>query len=124
MTETPKHVAWFDKPDFPIEGSPTTDQKDRLEDWLSQIKIVCRTYGILLDTDDGETRLIDLETGKIIGMGLTYLMVQRRGHTRISAYDVTDSILDGTWPVDTPAGTADQRQAGHVWPQRPTSERP
>jgi hypothetical protein len=46
-----------------VEGDPTTDQKDRLEDWLAQLKIICRIYGVLLHTEDGETRLIDLESG-------------------------------------------------------------
>lgn len=109
----------MDKPEFGVEGNPDSDQKNRLEDFLSELKIVCRTYGILLDTEDGDTRLVDMTTGRIIGMGLTYLVAQRGGRTRITAYDVTDSILDGTWPVDTPQGSVDQRVAGTVWPSHP-----
>lgn len=111
-------------PDFPIEGAPCDEQKMRLEDWLTQLTIICRAYGILLDTEDGETRIVDLHTQRIIGMGLTYHQVLRADREYISHYLATDSILDGVWPVDTPDGVTDQRNLGSPWPRRPADERP
>jgi hypothetical protein len=43
---------------------------------------------------------------------------------RITGYDVTDSILDGTWPVDIAGGVVEQRTQGPIWPVRDSSERP
>ena len=98
----------------PLEGRPTDGQKERLEDWLSELKLICHKYGFLLDTQDGDTRVIDLDRQTVVGMGLFYLV----NGEMITAYEVESSILDGTWPVDTPSGPREQRFVGRVWPHR------
>lgn len=104
---------------YRLEGEPTDEQKHRLEDWLSELKIICRRYRILLDTEDTDTRLIDLERQTVIGIGVTYLTADRGGRRRITGYDVSDSILDGVWPIDTDEGVEQQRHGGRVWPTHP-----
>lgn len=103
-----------------VEGNPTDEQKHRLEDWLTELMIICRKHRIvLMDTgpDCEGVQLVDIDARSVIGIGLTHLSRERGGRVRLTGYDCTDSILDGTWPVDTPDGPADQREAGHVWPQ-------
>ncbi len=109
---------------YPLEGRPSDEQKHRLEDWLTELKIICRRYRILLDTDSGETALIDLERMHTIGIGVTSLIEDVPGSNRITSYDCTGSILDGVWLVDTPAGHQEQRTVAPVWPHHPTRETP
>ncbi len=94
-----------------LEGEPDDGQTERLENWLTELKMICRQYGILLNTDDGETVIIDLYSATVIGIGLTYLLDE--SGTRITAYDCDGSILDGAWLIDTPEGSREQR---HVHP--------
>lgn len=105
----------------PLEGSPSDDQKQRLEDWLVELKLVCRSYGLLLDTEEGETHIIDLARDRTIGIGLTYLL---DAQGRITGFDCTGSILDGVWLVDGPRGPVEQRELGTVWPRRAVEEKP
>lgn len=104
-----------------LEGAPTDEQKERLDNWLSELKIICRQYGLLLDTDDGDTRIVDLYAHTIIGVGLTYLTTGN-SHDTITAYDCSGSILDGSWLIDTRAGPIEQRLLGPVFPHRPHHE--
>lgn len=104
-----------------LEGLPSDTQKRRLEDWLTELKIICRRYRILLEAEDGEVRLIDLDRRTTIGLGLTYQTAERAGREWITACDATGSILDGVWLIDTPNGPEEQLRAGHVWPA-PTQE--
>ncbi len=83
--------------------------------------MICRSYQLLLDTDDGETHIVDLLNGNTIGIGLTYLIDE---DNRITGYDCTGSILDGVWLVDSPQGLTEQRELGSMWPRRPIDERP
>lgn len=99
----------------PLESRPTDDQKHRLEDWLSELKAICRKYGLILDTEDGELRIIDVRRGTTIGIGLAWLAEG----PKITAYDCAGSILDGVWLVDTDDGPVEQRALGMVWPGRP-----
>lgn len=95
-----------------LESRPTQEQKDRLDAWLTEIKRVCAAHRLLVDTEDGETLIIDMDADTVVGFGLTYLT--RRRLTRdgeqevITAYDCTGSILDGVWLVDTPDGPREQ----------------
>lgn len=100
---------------YPLEGEPCDEQKSRLEDWLTELKIICRRYQLMLDTDDGETRILDLTRGTTIGFGITYLL---EDSGQITGFDCAGSILDGVWLIDTVAGPREQRAAGRVWPQR------
>lgn len=108
----------------PLEGAPTDEQKHRLEDWLTELKIICRKYRILLDTADDWVHLVDMDRDTTIGIGVTYLTAERAGRQRITAYDCTGSILDGVWLIDTPEGPQEQKQAGRVWPAHPSKESP
>lgn len=109
---------------LPLEGKPTDEQKQRLEDWLTELKIICRRYRILLDTDDDWVHIVDMDAATTIGIGLTYLSATRDGRERITHYDCTGSILDGVWLVDTPTGPAEQRHVASVWPRHLTRETP
>lgn len=108
-----------------LEGAPSDAQKRRLEDYLAELKIICRQYRFLLDTDDADVRIIDLDRNTIVGIGLTYLLSERGGRARITGYDISDSILDGVWPVDGPPGTSgpvEQRTVQPVWPRHPSED--
>jgi hypothetical protein len=109
---------------LPLEGRPTDEQKLRLENWLTELKIICRRYRILLDTDDDWVHIVDMDARTTIGIGLTCLSATRDGRERITAYDCTGSILDGVWLVDTIDGPAEQRTVAPVWPRHPTRETP
>lgn len=100
----------------PLEPAPTDEQKSRLEDWLTELKIICARYRLVLDTEDGETRLIDIERGTTIGIGVTYLVEQRGDRQLITSYDCTGSILDGVWLVEGATGPDEQRHLGRVFP--------
>jgi hypothetical protein len=108
----------------PLEGNPSDDQKRRLEDWLTELKIICRRYRILLNTDEDWVHLVDMDRDTTIGIGITYLTAERGGRERITGFDCTGSILDGVWLVDTPQGPKEQRAAGRVWPEHPSKETP
>lgn len=111
----------------PLEGHPTDAQKSRLEDWLTELKIICARYRLILDTDDeegGETRVIDVERGTTIGIGVHYLIGTKNGRRVITAYDCNGSILDGVWLVDTDTGMREQRSVGRVYPAPDTLKDP
>lgn len=103
--------------DAPLEKVPTDDQKERLEDWLQELKLICAKYQMLPDTDSGEVRIIDLKTGHVIGFGLCHLRDRERPEW-IRALDLDGSILDGVWLVDTGDGEREQRDVMNVWPTR------
>lgn len=107
---------------IPLESAPTDDQKHRLQDWLTELNIICRRYRLVLDTDDGETRLIDIDTATTIGIGVSYQLDERNGRTVVASYDCTGSILDGVWLIDSPEGVREQRDLGPVFPAPHTSE--
>lgn len=109
---------------YPLESEPTDEQKHRLEDWLTELKIICRRHRILLDTEDDWVHLIDMDREKTIGIGLTYLSAERGGRPQITAYDCTGSILDGVWLVESPEGLREQRALGSVWPHHPSKDIP
>lgn len=107
---------------FPLESEPSDEQKHRLRDWLTELKIICARYRVVLDTDDFETRIIDIDRDTTIGIGVSYLTETRNGSRVITAYDCCGSILDGVWIVDTADGGSDeQRHVGRVHPA-PRSE--
>jgi hypothetical protein len=108
---------------YPLEGQPSDEQKRRLEDWLTELKIISRKYRILLDTEQVEEGcLIDLDARTIIGIGITYFVTD--DHKSITGYDATGSILDGVWLIDTPDGPREQRDAGRVWPRHESKDTP
>jgi hypothetical protein len=99
-----------------LEDQPSSEQKQRLEDWLSELRLICRKYGMLIDVDDScETRIVDLRTDTVVGIGLVYLL----DGDRITAMDCAGSILDGAWLVTSPDGLKEQRLLGTSWPKRP-----
>lgn len=106
---------------FALEGNPSDEQKSRLEDWLVELKFICRNYQLLLDTDEGDVRIVDLLSNTTIGIGLTSLL---NDDGLITDYDCTGSILDGVWLVEGPAGLVEQRSIAPVWTRRPVEEQP
>lgn len=100
-----------------LEGAPTDDQKERLEDFLTELTLLVRKYRIvLLDVDSG-VEIHDLNSEHLIGLGLS-CWTAPGDRRRVREYTPVDSILDGVWPVDTPTGHTEQRHVGNVFPLR------
>jgi hypothetical protein len=98
-----------------MEGHPSDEQKNRLEDWLTELMLISRKYRIVATCESGDIRLIDVNTDTVIELGILPLLDT---DGRVTAMDCTGSILDGVWLVDTPTGAAEQRSVGPVWPHR------
>lgn len=107
---------------FPLENEPSDDQKLRLRDWLTELKIICARYRVVLDTEDYETRVIDIDRDTTIGIGVTYLTERKNGRNVITAYDCTGSILDGVWLISSDGHTQEQRHVGRVHPAPRTKD--
>jgi hypothetical protein len=101
--------------EYVLETQPGDRQKERLEDFLTELKIVSRQHGVLLVPWAGEIAVYDLLAKTIIGVGFSYV-VDVFDHGQITGYDCTDSILDGAWPVGTDGAT--QHELGTTWPLR------
>jgi hypothetical protein len=97
-----------------VESSPTNEQKERLEDFLSELALITRKYRIYLQSCHESLLLIDAERDTVLGVDLTLWLKQGL----FVGYDVEDSILDGIWMIDTPEGPQEQRVVGTVWPRR------
>lgn len=93
---------------YPLERHPTEAQKTRLGAWLDDLLLISRKHGIYVITDDGEVRIIDIETGHTIGLDLAYLLDGGRP-PRLSSLDCDGCILDGVWLIDTEHGPVEQR---------------
>ncbi len=98
-----------------LETAPDDDQKERLEDFITELKIASRARGYLLVQWAGELAVLDLAKHTIVGVGFSYVL---DGNGRITGYDCTDSILDGAWHVATPDGPRTQHDLGRTWPAR------
>lgn len=92
-----------------VEGVPTDDQKDRLEDFLAELRFITGKYQILLVDSDDSVQIRDVTTGHLIGLGLVRLA---------GAYLPVDSILDGAWMVDSVNGPVEQHRVMNVYPRR------
>lgn len=103
--------------DFTLEGAPGDDQKERLEDFLSELMLLTRKYRILLADEHETLQILDMPTGNLIGLGLVNWTAPS-DDLRVLAYEPADSILDGTWLVDTPDGPVEQGTVGNVFPMR------
>lgn len=92
----------------PLEGRPSVDQRERLEDFLDELTLICRRYNLLLDGYvEGETiQVLDLDSGNVVGLNLLYTVQERTG--KVVAYDCEHSILDGVWLVDAEDGPVEQ----------------
>lgn len=91
-----------------LEGAPDDDQRRRLEDFLSELKLIARIHGIALEDVEESVRIVDITTGHTIGIGLSCFTAV--GNPRnVITYTAVDSILDGAWPVDTDSGPVEQR---------------
>jgi hypothetical protein len=58
---------------YKLEGTPTDDQKERLEDWLQEMKLICRKYSLALTSEDEEVVVLDLASGNVVGIGIVPL---------------------------------------------------
>lgn len=101
-----------------LEGAPTDDQKDRLENFLSELMFSVRRWGICFLDPDEVLQFVDMSTGNTVGIGLT-MFTAPGDDTRITGYLPADSILDGAWLVDGPDGPVEQRLVQNVFPLRP-----
>lgn len=106
----------------PLESSPTQEQRLRLEDWLTELLIICRRYDIMVDTLGPQVAIIDLLAGTTIGVELQFLL---GGAGKVSSCEVVDSILDGVWLIDVDGAQVEQRSVGSIYPSRegPISDR-
>lgn len=100
-----------------LEGHPSDDQKERLEDFLTELMCITRKYGILLMDGEETVELLDLQSGTYLGIGLAFFTAPRDA-ARIVGYVPSDSILDGTWLVDGVDGPIEQRLVQNVFPVR------
>lgn len=102
-----------------LEGAPTDEQKERLEEFLAELMLVSRRYGILLQDEHETVQFLDLRgEGRLIGVGLQFDTDTGTPDGRVTDYFAADSILDGVWLVDTDDGPVEQHRVGPVFPQR------
>ncbi len=98
-------------------GVPTDGQKDRLEDFLTELMLLTRKYRILLCDLSETLEILDMPTGDVIGLGLAHFIAPD-DETVVRGYVPVDSILDGAWPVEGPEGPVEQRAIQNVYPLR------
>lgn len=104
--------------DLEVEGRPTDGQKERLRDFLTELKLLTRRYKILLIDQDESVQLLDLSVGgHLVGVGIVAFTVPG-DDARIIDYEAADSINDGAWLVDTADGPMEQRAVMNVFPAR------
>lgn len=105
--------------DVRLEDAPVDDQMDRLEDLLTELKILTSRYKIaLINTPDG-LMFLDLVTQRVIGIDLVAHTKAAGDAQLIDRYDCQDSILDGVWLVRGPDGDlVEQRTLRNPWPSR------
>lgn len=101
--------------DVAPEPNPSADQRRRLDDWCTELLIICRRYRIHMDDSSGDVRIIDTDRDTLIGLGL-FAVTTEKGE--IGAYMPVDSILDGVWLVDTADGPVEQRDVTNMLPER------
>ncbi len=101
--------------DYTVEGAPDDDQKERLEDFLFELMLVCKRHGVHLIDADAAVELIDSGRGTIIGLGL---FADVDAEDCLKRYLPHHSILDGVWPVDSPDGVTEQRFVQNTYPRR------
>ena len=104
-----------------VEGHPDDDQKNRLEDFLSELMLLVRRYRILPLDPDAELRLLDMVSGNLIGLGLVVFTAPGNDHL-VTGLLPADSILDGDWLMDGPTGAVEQRHVQNVFPLRDRDE--
>ncbi len=82
---------------FELELRPDEDQRERLRDFLSELMLISRKYGILIETHHrGEQpMLVDLHTDTVVGIDLAY----RVHGDFVRSYECDMAIYDGVWPV-------------------------
>ncbi len=103
--------------DLHLEGAPTDDQKERLEDYLTELTLLARKYRMMLLDPDHAVEIHDLDSGRVVGLGIA-VFTQHTNPRKVGSYVPVDSILDGVWPVDTPYGIADQWTVQNIFPLR------
>lgn len=97
-----------------LEITPTDDQKQRLDLWLRDLLSICRRYRLALHTEDDDMRIIDLDRGTTIGLGVTYMLeTTTDGSDVVTSYICTDSIHDGIWLVAHDGDLVEQRHVDH-----------
>lgn len=109
--------------DVRLEDAPVDDQMERLEDLLTELKLLTSRYKIaLINTPDG-LMFLDLATQRVIGIDLV-AHTKAAGDARlIDRYDCQDSILDGVWLVRGPNDEmVEQRTMRTPWPRRDLRE--
>ena len=104
---------WAFTSELNLEGRPTGQQQERVEDFLTELRHLSARYGLLIDSYvEAEERpaVRDIYTGTVVGLALAYF-VDPMKPTSITGYDFMGaSILDGAWPVEGPDGTVQLRE--------------
>lgn len=106
-----------DEIELRLEGAPTSPQKERLEEFLSELAFISAKYQLLLEDPAEGVSVRDLDSGNVIGLGLGVLTAPGN-EDQIRGYLPMNSILDGCWPVDSDCGMTEQRMLYPVHPQR------
>lgn len=110
-------IDWPYTGDLGLEERPSHEQRGRLIDFLSELMLISRRYGMVIDSYvDVETPVVrDTRTGTVVGLHLAYF-VAPDNHEQVTAYDCEGgSILDGVWLVQTPDGLKEQRHVDGSW---------
>lgn len=97
----------------PLESQPTEEQRTRLQDFLAEVMLASRRYGMVIDRHDATVAptIVDIAADTIVGLDLKYVV---NADGKIVSYDCDDSILDGVWPVERGDGSlVEQRYWNH-----------
>lgn len=107
--------------DFALEGNPDDDQKNRLEDFLTELMLLTRRYNVLLLDQEETVQILDLRRQcNLVGVGIV-AFTEPGDDSKVVSYMAADSILDGAWLVDTDGGPVEQRQVSNVFPMGSSS---
>lgn len=89
-----------------VEHRPDRAMKQRLDDFLYELRAISARYEIFFDGDvSGATNaLVDARTDKILGYGLTYVLSEGKVPPTMLGYDCESSIHDGEWLVHDDKG--------------------
>lgn len=121
VPDLPPGITRADQLQADLEMRPSADQKQRLEDFLTELMAITRRYGMLITAEPvtGEPVILDIDSDTIVGVDF-FFAVDETNHNRVLMYTCESSILDGVWLVEADDGTwQQQRYSPHDWGEPP-----
>lgn len=107
---------------YELESRPSAEQKQRLQDFLLEMLVLSRRYGMLVtqDPNTGNTVVVDTDNETVVGIDFFFATDAKNDH-RVLMYTCESSILDGVWVVESDDGSwTQQRYSRHDWGEPPT----